>query len=117
MARLEGWERAGESGAEMMGFAPTPNFGGHLRYFLRDLRGMLEEGQRVTIVSHQAERLAELLAEVDIFVPVTTTISEAPVPGTPKLVQGALAEGWTLKADGKKTIRWSSSRTRRYSGM
>ena len=102
VARLEGWERAGESGAEMMGFAPTPNFGGHLRYFLRDLRGMLEEGHRVTIVSHQAERLAELLAEVDIFVPVTTAISEPPVAGTPKLVQGALAEGWTLKGGGKE---------------
>ena len=102
LARLEGWERAGESGAEMMGFAPTPKFGGHLRYFLRDLRGMLEEGHRVTIVSHQAERLAELLAELDIFVPVTTAISEPPVPGTPKLVQGALAEGWTLKGGGKE---------------
>ena len=101
VARLERWESAGESGAEMMGFAPTPNFGGHLRYFLRDLRGMLEEGHRVTIVSHQAERLAELLAELDIFVPVTTAISEPPVSGTPKLVQGALAEGWTLKGNGK----------------
>ena len=102
VARLEGWERAGESGAEMMRFAPTPNFGGHLRYFLRDLRGMLGEGHRVSIVSHQAERLSELLAELDIFVPVTTAISEPPVPGTPKLVQGALAEGWTLKGEGKK---------------
>ena len=103
VARLEGWERAGESGAEMMGFAPTPNFGGHLRYFLRDLRGMLEEGHRVTIVSHQAERLAELLAELDIFRTCKPLQSPSlPFPGTPKLVQGALAEGWTLKGDGKE---------------
>ncbi len=101
-ARLEGWERAGESGAEMMGFAPTPNFGGHLRYFLRDLRGMLEEGHRVAVVSHQAERLSELLSEVDIFTPVTYTVAGSPAPGTVKLVQGALAEGWTLKGDGKE---------------
>ena len=102
VVRLEGWERAGESGAVMMGFTPTPNFGGHLRYFLRDLRGMLEEGCRVAVVSHQAERLSELLAEVDIFTPVLTTISEAPAPGSVKLVQGALSEGWTLKGDGKR---------------
>ena len=61
---------------------------------------MLEEGHRVTIVSHQAERLAELLAELDIFVPVTTAISEPPVPGTPKLVQGCPGRG--MDAEGRR---------------
>ena len=102
VVRLEGWERAGEPDARMMGFAPTPNFGGHLRYFLRDLRGMLEEGCRVTIVSHQAERLAELLAEVDIFTPVLPSIKDPPTPGAPLLVKGSLAEGWTLKGSGEE---------------
>ena len=97
--RLEGWERAGESGAGIIGFSPTPNFGGHLRYFLRDLRGMLEEGNRVAVVSHQAERLAELLTEVDIFTPVLDDIAEPPLPGTVNLVKGSLAEGWTLKGE------------------
>ena len=99
--RLEGWERAGESGLGILGFAPTPNFGGHLRYFLRDLRGMLEEGARVAIVSYQAERLAELLAEVDIYTPVLQGIAEPPTSGIPQLVKGSLAEGWTLRGDDK----------------
>ena len=102
VVRLEGWERAGESGTGILGFAPTPNFGGHLRYFLRDLRGMLEEGSRVAIVSHQAERLAELLAEVDIYTPVLQGIAEPPSSGIPQLVKGSLAEGWTLKTTGKE---------------
>ena len=102
VVRLEGWERAGESGAGMMGFTPTPNFGGHLRYFLRDLRGMLDEGCRVSIVSHQAERLSELLAEVDVLTPVTSGIAEPPAPGTLRLVKGSPAEGWTLKGDNRE---------------
>ena len=102
VVRLEGWERAGEPDAGMMGFVPTPNFGGHLRYFLRDLRGMLDEGSRVAIVSHQAERLAELLAEVDIFTPVLPSIKGPPTPGAPLLVKGSLAEGWTLKGSGEE---------------
>ena len=102
VVRLEGWDRAGEPDAGMMDFAPTPNFGGHLRYFLRDLRGMLEEGCRVAIVSHQAERLAELLAEVDVFTPVLPGIKDLPTPGAPLLVKGSVAEGWTLKGSGKE---------------
>ena len=102
VVRLEGWERAGEPDAGMMGFVPTPNFGGHLRYFLRDLRGMLEEGSRVAIVSYQAERLSELLAEVDVFTPVLPGIKETLTPGAPQLVKGSLAEGWTLKDSGEE---------------
>lgn len=102
LVHLEGWERAGEPDAGMVRFTPTPNFGGHLRYFLRDLRGMLDEGCRVAIVSHQAERLAELLAEVDVFTPVLRGISEPPAAGSPQLAKGSLAEGWTLKGEGKE---------------
>lgn len=102
VVQVEGWERAGERDARLTGFVPTPNFGGHLRYFLRDLRGMLEEGCRVAIVSHQAERLAELLAEMDVFTPVLHGVKEPPTPGVPQLVKGSLAEGWTLKGPGKE---------------
>ena len=102
--RLEGWDRAGDSGAAMMGFSPTPNFGGHVRYFLRDLTPMLEQKARVAIVSSQAERLSELLSEVDVFAGVTTRVSEPPAPGAVTLVQGALAEGWTLKSPGEPPL-------------
>lgn len=102
VVQLDGWEKAGEPDAGLTGFLPTPNFGGHLRYFLRDLRGMLEEGCRVAIVSHQAERLSELLAEVDVFTPVLPGIEEPPAPGVPQLMKGSLGEGWTLRGSGKE---------------
>ena len=117
VARLEGWERAGESGAKMMGFTPTPNFGGHLRYFLRDLRGMLQKkGIGVSVVSHQAERLSETsgggrhLRACDL-----QRSAEPPAPGTVKLVQGALVRGLDTERGGEEESPWCCSPTRRYS--
>ncbi|MEE9199175.1 MAG: DEAD/DEAH box helicase, partial [Dehalococcoidia bacterium] len=102
VVRLEGWGREEPSSARFSSFVTAHNYGGHLRVFLRELRDLLREGNRVAIVSHQASRLSELLQDVDIIAPVSSEISRMPLPGGVTLVQGSLSEGWILKG-GKET--------------
>ena len=100
---LDGWERDGQESHRFSGFVPAPNFSGHLKIFLRDLRGLLDAGVKVAIVSHQASRLSELLEDVDIRAPVSPDVTKAPLRGAPVLMQGSLAEGWILnRPDGSE---------------
>jgi len=43
---------------------------------------MLAEKQRIILVTHQANRLSELLGEADIIAPVLMEIRQMPVPGS-----------------------------------
>ena len=58
---------------------------------------MLADKQRVILVTHQANRLSELLGENDIIAPVLTEIRQTPLPGSLTLLQGLLSSGWSLQ--------------------
>jgi transcription-repair coupling factor (superfamily II helicase) len=57
---------------------------------------MVEQRQRVFVVSHQANRLAELLQKEDIHTSPSSQIEQIPPPGSITVLQGSLDGGWLL---------------------
>jgi transcription-repair coupling factor (superfamily II helicase) len=87
---------AEEHASHALAFGPAPSYGGRLEPFLAEAEKVVGWGRRVVIVSHQATRLAELLEERGIFVSPLSHIEEPPAAGSLTLVQGSLAEGWSM---------------------
>jgi transcription-repair coupling factor (superfamily II helicase) len=99
---------------EDFGFAPAPVFGGQVKRLMDNLLERRGSSDRVVLVSRQAARLADLLAERDVAYLQGTPISpdeeriesapgpaqegnsELPPPGSITIVQGSLAAGWIL---------------------
>ena len=79
-------------------FGPALAYGGQLRRLVTDAISALGQGRRIVIVSQQAQRLGELLAEQGITASVQTEVT-APPAGL-ALVQGSLPDGWHLQEDG-----------------
>ncbi|MBN1955116.1 MAG: transcription-repair coupling factor, partial [Anaerolineae bacterium] len=83
-------------------FAYGERYGGQLKRVLdgcqeiRAARGP----QRVVLISRQAQRIAELLNERQITATPVEDVTEPAPPCSLTLVQGTLAEGWTLLAEG-----------------
>jgi len=88
---LEAW--GVEAGLD---FLTAPNYAGKLPLFISKILELLGQQKRVIIVSHQANRLAELFDEEDIVVAPVEEVSQLPEPGTMVLVQGSLPEGWVM---------------------
>ncbi len=97
---LEHWDAEGGdkplSYEQGLPFTLPQSYGGRLESFLETAKQAIEEGQRLIIVSHQANRLAELLQEEGIYAPATSKIERLPPHSSITLVQGSLAEGWVL---------------------
>jgi transcription-repair coupling factor (superfamily II helicase) len=87
---------AGEELSHRLNFTVTPSYAGQLPTFLKKVKQLLEQKQRLIIVSHQASRLSELLEQEDIIASPVSEIGEIPPPGSLTLLQGLLAEGWIL---------------------
>jgi transcription-repair coupling factor (superfamily II helicase) len=79
-----------------LGFKAQPNYAGQMLSFIRKVKQLLADEQRVIIVSHQASRLHELFEEEDIFVDPVAAIKSIPQAGSVTLIQGLLANGWSL---------------------
>ncbi|MDO8688352.1 MAG: CarD family transcriptional regulator, partial [Dehalococcoidales bacterium] len=96
--RFDAW---GKTDAEpgSLGFSPAPNYAGQLPAFIKKVREMLNQGNRLILVSHNASRLAELLEEEGLIVPPLTEIKQISPPGSLTLVSGLLGEGWVLNGD------------------
>ncbi|MHB9092090.1 MAG: transcription-repair coupling factor family protein, partial [Chloroflexota bacterium] len=94
----------GEDGepTEAWPFHPVGSYGGRLKVAMDDCQAWLAEGKRVVVTSHQADRLAELFAEREVFVAPLETLERAPEPGSLALVRGTLLEGW--RADGLRLV-------------
>ncbi len=93
---LSDWN--GEEGPVRLDFTPAPDYAGRLDRFIEGSKGLLEKGRRLIVVSHQASRLAELLAQEGIIATPQSEVRETPPPGSLTLVQGALAGGWTMNS-------------------
>ncbi|HET9919038.1 MAG TPA: transcription-repair coupling factor, partial [Ktedonobacteraceae bacterium] len=81
-------------------FSSANSYGGRLRGFVLDVRKALDKRERVVIVTAQARRMAEVLADEAILrdntihVSPGTNINTLPEPGTVTLIQGQLTDGF-----------------------
>ncbi|HEX9038796.1 MAG TPA: transcription-repair coupling factor [Ktedonobacterales bacterium] len=80
---------------------PAQSYGGRLRAFVHDVRRLLDERQRVVIVSLQARRLCEVFGDEAllgrnhvVLVSPQTDLPDAPEPGALAVVHGRFPEGW-----------------------
>ena len=96
-ADLSRWATGRERDAIRLPFAPHDAFAGRLKAAAGDLaRGRLR-GDRAVVVSQQAQRFAELLAESGAPTPVRDALDAPPEPASLSLVQGALPGGWRVE--------------------
>jgi transcription-repair coupling factor (superfamily II helicase) len=86
-------------GEERLDFISAPGYAGRLPVFLQKAGQLLSERKRTVIVSHQANRLSELLAEEDIVAEPVENVEQVPGPGSLILVHGSLPEGWVMQGD------------------
>jgi transcription-repair coupling factor (superfamily II helicase) len=84
------------TGSLAQAFVHGERYGGQLKRVLDGCQGMRDAGQQVVLVSRQAQRIAELLADRAITAVPVVEVIEPPPPRSLTLVQGTLAEGWTL---------------------
>jgi len=92
---LSTWDVARSYGYALP-FTQTQSYGSQLERFLKTARQMVEQRQRVVVVSHQANRLAELLQKEDIHTAPSSQVEQIPPPGSITVLQGSLEGGWLL---------------------
>jgi transcription-repair coupling factor (superfamily II helicase) len=92
---LETWD-ATQSQGQALPFIRAQSYGGQLERFLKAAKQMVEQGQRVFLVSHQANRLAALLQEEDIHTSPAPQVEQMPPPGSITVLQGSLDGGWIM---------------------
>ncbi len=83
--------------------AVGPRYGGQLKKVVEEIAKARERHASVVIVSRQAERLADLLREREIFVKPVARVDEPPRAGEVVLLQGALSEGFRLQVSSFKS--------------
>jgi len=93
---LIAWSIGEDKHCCQLNFTVAPSYAGQLPAFIKKAKQLLEQKQRLIIVSHQASRLSELLGQEDIIASPITKIEQTPPPSSLTLVQGSLAEGWVI---------------------
>ena len=78
-------------------FVYSERYGGQLKRVLDGCQEMRDAGERVVLVSRQAQRIAELLADRATTAVPVRNVTELPPPRSLTLVHGTLAEGWILQ--------------------
>ncbi|MCK5584904.1 DEAD/DEAH box helicase, partial [Candidatus Bipolaricaulota bacterium] len=63
---------------------------------ISDIPDVLQTGERVVIVTHQARRLSELFEEAAVAIPISEDVDHPPPNASLSLMQGSLSKGWTL---------------------
>jgi len=76
-------------------FHVAPNYGGRLQKCIEDCLRFKSEGQRVVLVSKQAQRLSDLFEEVSVPIMPVDDLTATPPVGSLTIVQGSLVEGWS----------------------
>jgi transcription-repair coupling factor (superfamily II helicase) len=92
---LATWDAAQGYG-QALPFIKAQSYGSQLERFLKTAKQMVEQRQRMFVVSHQANRLAELLQKEDIHTSPTSQIEQIPPPGSITVLQGSLDGGWAM---------------------
>ena len=93
------WVTGAEANAWKLPFRTADAYAGRLEDAARDIYRQQQRGDRVVVVTQQAQRFREVLAENGVDAPVVEHL-EHPVARTSiHLVQDALPEGWIVQAD------------------
>ena len=79
-----------------LGIALAPSFWGRFDAFAADASERARAGERVFVLSHNAERLAEVLGDYGIGVSVEGDLARLPERGAVTLAAGALPEGFLV---------------------
>jgi len=78
-------------------FHIAPGYGGRIQQLVKDCVRFKSQGQRVVIVSRQAQRLSNLFEEAGEQAVPTDQLLDLPPAGGLTLVQGSAAAGWVLE--------------------
>jgi len=93
---LARWATGREPGAFRLPFGVADAYAGRLPAAASDQSRQVARGDRVLIVTQQAQRYAEVLEENGVRADVRDVLDDAPAAGSASLVQGALPEGWAV---------------------
>jgi transcription-repair coupling factor (superfamily II helicase) len=88
--------RSAAGDGQIWPFVGAQSYGSQLEMFLRVAKQMVEQKRRAVVVSHQANRLAELLQREDIHTLPSSEIDQIPPLGSITVLQGSLDGGWLL---------------------
>jgi transcription-repair coupling factor (superfamily II helicase) len=92
---LQSWH-SNENENVTMQFIRPPSYGGNLALFLNTARQLIQQRQRLIIVSQQTKRLSELLQEENIHTSPITQLKKVPPRSSITLLQGSLEQGWSI---------------------
>ncbi len=85
-------------------FVPGPRFGGQVKQIVAEVEKQQQQGQRVVMVTRQAQRLGDIFQEeAGRPLAVEAGIPAAPAPHAVHLVKGVLNEGWVLRGLEERT--------------
>ena len=79
-----------------LGFDSVPGYAGQLTRWLERVSSLLRSKKRVLAVSHQAQRLAELLENEGLKPSVLDSVRAPPVRCSLTVIPGILAGGWVM---------------------
>jgi len=96
--RLSRWVTEERPGVIRLPFSPPVAYGGQLRKLVVEAIGESRRGTRLTIVSQQSQRLAEMFQEEGA--PVAAAPRLGAEPGHLNLVHGSLSQGWRYTDEG-----------------
>ena len=99
-ALLARWATGDEPDELRLPFRPAAGYAGRLDRHAADAARQLGRGDRVVVVTQQAQRYRELLEAAEIDAAVTAGLDRAPARGSLALIQGALPDGWELRGAG-----------------
>ncbi|MDA1241406.1 MAG: transcription-repair coupling factor, partial [Chloroflexi bacterium] len=91
------WVTGAEPGAVRVPFRQADAYAGRLQDAAADAYRQQQRGDRLVIVSQQAQRYAEFLGDQGIKAAVTERVPDRPARGTITLLQGSLPEGWSIQ--------------------
>jgi transcription-repair coupling factor (superfamily II helicase) len=97
-AKLKIFSWTGSEKADLLklDFNSAPSYAGQLPTLIAKSKDFLQQKYRLIYVSNQASRLAELMEEQEVYSQPVTEIQQTPTSGSLTLVQGSLAEGWSM---------------------
>ncbi len=94
---LDRWATGRESSSFRLPFSTAAAYAGRLASTASDQARQLARGDRVIVVTQQAQRYAEILTNNGLPTTVHTNLENPLHRGTLSLLQGTLSEGWTLE--------------------
>ncbi len=90
-------------------FVPGPRYGGKTKQILAEVQRHRDEGHITVLVTRQAARLQEELADHEITAHVQHDLTTRPPQGV-TLLQGVLGEGFVVRGGGDRRLKIEDSR-------